>query len=314
MHASRKTVLVLALLTPGVLLFLSLDDQGGEGGGPRPYEALYKEESTGSRRNLSEAPAAARGTRGLELAEQGTRAQLPFASGQKRGSASASSGWIGDVYLRLSGNESFPDYQILKTLDLPQDQEGRQVLRTLKGQIRSFYRSQGFAQARVEASVAELNPMIVDVRIQEGRVVSYAGVEVEGANALSSQEVAAFYPASGGFVDWIRIREADLSVRQKYHDMGFAGVMISGRVLADDSSGLLRYRIRIVEGVQYRVGKVLLPGELASRFPLASGDLFRAGLLDEFAQENGLSEEQLRLDRDPAEGVVAITLVSGGGV
>ena len=106
--------------------------------------------------------------------------------------------------------------------------------------------------------------MIVDVRIQEGRVVSYAGVEVEGANALSSQEVAAFYPASGGFVDWIRIREADLSVRQKYHDMGFAGVMISGRVLADDSSGLLRYRIRIVEGVQYRVGKVLLPGELAS--------------------------------------------------
>ena len=275
--------------------------------------ARCEDESKASRRNPSEAPALAKGSNSAGDGARVERAPIPPPTGEKRGAEGASSGWIGDVYVRLSGNESFPEYQILRTFDLPQGQEPPQLTRTIRGQIRAFYRGLGFAQVRVEAALAESDPMIVDVHIREGTVLSYAGVEVAGSNVISFQEVAAFFPAPGGLVDWVRIREAILSLRQKYHDMGFAGVIISGKASVARSSGLLRYRIRIAEGVEYRVGKVSLPSELARQFPLSNRDLFRRSLLDEFAQDNGLSEEQLRLDRDPVEGMVAITLVNKGG-
>ena len=316
MLVSRESILPIALLTLVALSFLSLDNQEKTGGGPQPFEAKCEDESRVNRTNLSEAPALVKGSRGLPSAGGGSKAErapLPSSSGQKRAAEVASSGWIGDVYLRLSGNESFPDHQILNTLDLPRGQEPRALTRTIRGQIRTFYRSYGFAEARVKAAVAESDPIIVDVQVYEGRVLSYAGIEVAGASVLSSQEVTALFPEPGGFVDWVRMREASLSLRQKYHEMGFAGVIISDKVSVDRSSGLLRYRIRIVEGAEYRVGRVSLPSELESHFPLSSGELFRPSLLDEFLRENGLSEAQLQLEHNPGDGLVEITLVEAGG-
>ncbi len=157
------------------------------------------------------------------------------------------------------------------------------------------------------------DPFVVDVKIREGPVLSYAGIEVQGSNLFSPHQVAALYPKPGGPVDWAQIRDANISLRQKYHEKGFADVMISGKGTLDRSSDLLRYRIRVVEGIQYRVGEVSLPPELSSRFPLTSGELFRPSLLDEFLRENGLSEAQLQLEHDPGDGLVEITLVEAGG-
>ena len=216
--------------------------------------------------------------------------------------------------MRISGNESIPDHRILATLDLPRPYARHRLRQAIEGQIRTFYRGLGYARARVTAVMAASDPFIFDVKIREGRILVYGGLDLKGITAISHAEVTSLYPEQGGRVDWPRIRDANIALRKKYHDVGFAGVIISGKSIVEPSSGQLFYRVRVVEGVHYRVGKVSLPSELGSRFPLSSGDLFRRGQLDEFAQENGLSEEQLRLDRDPVEGVVvAITLLEVEG-
>ena len=136
---------------------------------------------------------------------------------------------------------------------------------------------------------------------------------MEGVTVLSNREIAILYPEPGGLVDWVRIRDADIALRKKYHELGFAAVIISGTATVAPSSSLLRYRVRVVEGIQYRVGEVSLPPELESCFPLSSGELFRPSLLDEFLRENGLSEAQLQLEHNPGDGLVEITLVEAGG-
>ena len=314
MPASRKSAWFLALLAPVALLLLALETRQGTVPGPYPPEAGGKPRT--GWRDLSEPGAF--GNEGRRLPSPGgelkvERPALPSASAPKRGPEIASSAWIGDVYVRVSGNESVPDHQILETLDLPEGREPRQLTRTIGGQIRTFYRSLGFARARVEAALADSDPLVLDVKIREGRVLSYGGVGVEGVTVLSNREIAALYPEPGGLVDWVRVRDADIALRKKYHELGFAAVIISGTATVAPSSSLLRYRIRVVEGIQYRVGEVSLPPELSSRFPLTSGELFRPALLDEFFRESGLSEAQLLLERNPGEGLVEITLVEREG-
>ncbi len=73
-------------------------------------------------------------------------------------------------------------------------------------------------------------------------------------------DVASLYPEPGGLLDWNRIRDANISLRQKYHDLGFAGVIISGKGTVSPSSGLLDYRVRVIEGRRQEVGSVSRSG------------------------------------------------------
>ena len=200
---------------------------------------------------------------GEERPLEGRSSTLPPMSAQKRTLDGASSGWVGDVFLRISGNESFPNHQILGTLTLPRSNDGRQLGRTIEGHIRSFYRDAGFARVRVTAALSASEPFIFDAEIREGRVLFYAGLELEGINAVPHAQVAALYPEPGGLVDWNRIRDANFALRQKYHDMGFASVIISGKGIVSPLSSQLRYRVRVVErrpsGARRPAGRPLDP-------------------------------------------------------
>ena len=154
------------------------------------------------------------------------------------------------MYLRISGNESFSAHQILGTLDLSQRQNADRLKQAIEGQIRTFYRGLGFARARVKALLGAREPFIFDIEIREGRALIYGGLALEGVNTISHREVASLYPEPGGLVDWDRIRDANILLRQKYHDLGFAGVIISGKGTVSPSSSLLRYRVRVVEGLR----------------------------------------------------------------
>ncbi len=247
MHRPSRASWVLLVLTAALVFFWA--PSFGEETNPEPQKSPAAPGGEPRTTVVSADGSKALEAEGEESPLEGKSLTLPPMSAQKRTLDGASSGWVGDVFLRISGNESFPNHQILGTLALPRSNDGRQLGRTIEGHIRSFYRDAGFARVRVTAALSASEPFILDVEIREGRVLFYAGLELEGVNAVSHAEVASLYPGPGGLVDWDRIRDANISLRQKYHDMGFAGVIVSGKGIVSPLSSQLRYRVRVVTGV-----------------------------------------------------------------
>ena len=312
MYRSRKPPSLLVLLTPAVLLVWTLDFWDGTvpGSQESPAESRVGARTLVRKTSEAEIPETGRRSSSPEGGKLERRSPIvPPSSATKHRPDTASSGWVGDVYLRISGNESFTDHQILGTLDLPQNDDARQLKQTIEGQIRTFYRDQGFARARVRAVLNGSDPFICDVEIREGRVLYYAGLELVGLSAISPREAASFYPPVGGLVDWNQFRDANISLREKYHEMGFAGVIISGKAIVAHSSSLLRYRVRVVERVQYRVGSVSIPSDLVAQFPLRSGEVFASSLLDGFVRESGVSEDRVLVAQNPRDALTQITIL-----
>ncbi len=230
---------------------------------------------------------------------------LPPRSGKKREPNGQSSS---RVDIRLSGNASFSDREILQTLELPESPHRRHLKRAIERHIRAFYRDRGFARVSLKASVSTSDPHVVDVRIQEHRVYYFGGVQVGGTEAIAAGQVASLYPSRGGPVDWRQLRLADLQLRREYRERGFLDVKVNPRSTVLPSTQVLSYRVSVIEGHQYRVGSVSIPKGLLTQFPLQSGDVFAPGLLAEFVRESGISEAGVLVARNPEQALVQITI------
>ena len=133
--------------------------------------------------------------------------------------------------------------------------------------IRAKYREEGFYFAEVNVDATELEAGRVVYRIAEGPRVRIRSVLFEGNTqiddellkvGLESQEY--FFLLAKGALDEERIDRDINKIRNQYVDEGFLEAKVSHRIEFSDGLKDARLIFMVEEGLQYRVGAVLITG------------------------------------------------------
>ncbi len=235
--------------------------------------------------------------------------RLPPRLGEKRMPRVRSLEGFNGVQIVLSGNKTFSDRKIFEAIDLPAKPASKLPKATVRANIRSFYRRQGFAQARVTISTSSQTPNLFEVEIREGERFYYGGLELRGAFSRVVRHPEHLYPPTGSIVNWTELRQADARLRQEYLERGFLEVRINPIARLESTKKKLTYRIRVEEGSQYRVGSVTVPSALAALLPMSSGDVFAPSLLDRFVRDSGVSQDRVLVERNPRDALADITVL-----
>jgi outer membrane protein assembly complex protein YaeT len=157
--------------------------------------------------------------------------------------------------------------------------------------IRSHYARRGFPDASVgPAQVRRENQsLFVDIPIEEGpqhRLVDLVFVGVDDESVLAA--LADLTLVSGGPFHSRLLEETLDEIRAAYEDAGYLSAQVSVEATSDPVSPLQSLEIRVMEGPQVRVGRIILRGNAATHsntvrrsLGMESGDIIsRRALLD----------------------------------
>lgn len=189
--------------------------------------------------------------------------------------------------LTFSGNQGIPADQLqdrIQTRPPGLLRSGRFRQDLLDQDLRvltAFYRSQGFPDVAVGPATLQFSEnrerVRVEIPIVEGPRIVVGTIAIEGARAVSSQELLAVIPISPGTV-WSeeRVRESQRRMRQGYARRGFLGPQIAAESVQRDTTMDILFGIE--EGIQSRVGRILLRGLVETRESVVRRELpFRPG-------------------------------------
>ena len=138
----------------------------------------------------------------------------------------------------------------------------RGLLRTLTGQLRDRYLTRGYRSAIASWSSSPAGPGSVDVMIDItlGSAVTIAAVTFAGnAHASRADLTKALDGTIAGATPWLddRIERAKLLVVAYYYDHGYLKVSVK---VAPPTGDHANATFAIVEGAQYRIGKLAVTG------------------------------------------------------
>jgi outer membrane protein insertion porin family len=162
--------------------------------------------------------------------------------------------------------------------------------------VAQYYRDRGYIDAEVTDVVRETrrdekgnNNLVITFRIREGRLYTFGGVVFTGNEIFSSEQLGDLvYSKVGETVNARRV-EADLQrIMGLYAENGYIFNSIIPGENRDTVTGVLSYRISIVERGRAHIERVLVQGNEKTRdqvllreIPLEPGDVFsRAKLMD----------------------------------
>lgn len=194
----------------------------------------------------------------------------------------------------------------------------------------------GFVRASVARVGGQREPpragcdrgVAVSVTLDPGIVHSWKGVEWMGNRALASADLERLIPlAIGDIADTSKIERGLAAVEDTYRRNGYFTVHLLSDAVFDDAASL-RYRIRVAEGQQYRMGSIQivgLPEDVASRvrnaWQLTEGAVFDATYPARFARDirqseraalAGISEIKTWMGQAPGKTVINVTLTFVG--
>jgi outer membrane protein insertion porin family len=145
------------------------------------------------------------------------------------------------------------------------DEEWSQDLSAIIG----FYQKEGYVRMRV-AGVDNVwdgeGGVTMVVRIEEGtryrlREIVFAGND----NFLRSELLGLMRNREGGYVDYLGLERDQETIGAKYRDSGFLEATIDGTVGFDEGKDTVVARFAIAEGPRYRLGSVVVQGNLLTR-------------------------------------------------
>jgi outer membrane protein insertion porin family len=147
--------------------------------------------------------------------------------------------------------------------------------------LTAFYRSQGFPDVAVGPATLQFSEnrerLRVEIPIVEGSRLVVGTVRIEGTRAVSPQELLAAIPLSPG-TGWSeeRVRESQRRMQQEYARRGFLGPQIVAESVQRDTTMDILFGVE--EGIQSRVGRILLRGLVETRETVVRRELpFRPG-------------------------------------
>ena len=167
--------------------------------------------------------------------------------------------------------------------------------------ILAYYEEQGFFGAKVTPDVARLSEGDVQVTflLAEGRKMGIERIEIEGNRGLTASQIKGamqtqerqFFILRGTAQRKLFDEDVDRIVAL-YADHGYVQARVeSHEILVDEARGRVTLRVKVVEGPQFRVGRIevkgnqILPVEEVRRLVrLKEGDIFDRSRLRQSAQ------------------------------
>ncbi len=188
----------------------------------------------------------------------------------------------GETYLlrevRFAGNERIPTARLDALISTGPRKKlvpgsGRlvdEVLRADLDNLRSFYALEGFSgspvgSARIEEQGTDLT---VTIPIEEGPRRRVVDVEIEGAEALSPEELLAdLVVAPGGPFHPQRLQASLDRIRSRYEAKGYDTTQVSSSLDWNDENTLVDVLFQVLEGPQARVERVIVRGNRKTHTP-----------------------------------------------
>ncbi len=183
--------------------------------------------------------------------------------------------------IRIEGNRSIPEKTLLLQMTTRKrgtfhwitgsgkydDEEWDQDLKAVVG----YYQSQGYVRMRVSGVDNQWDGsggITKVVRVEEGSRYRLRKVDFEGNASFRKEELLSLMQnREGRFVDYIALERDQEAVSAKYRNAGFLDSVIEGTLDFDEGSADVEARFRIDEGVRYRLGSVVVRGNLLTRAP-----------------------------------------------
>jgi outer membrane protein insertion porin family len=155
--------------------------------------------------------------------------------------------------------------------------------------ITQYYHDRGYIDAEVIDVIRDVqkdekgsNNMTITFRIHEGRIYRFGGVEFQGNEIFSTEQLADLvYSREGDTVNARRV-EADLQrVADLYYENGYIFNTISREEIRNTDEGLITFKIAIVERGRAHIENILVRGNKKTKtnvilreIPLEPGDVF----------------------------------------
>ncbi len=199
------------------------------------------------------------------------------------------------------------------------DEEWGQDMKSVVG----YYQSQGYVRMRVAGvdNQWDANGGITKVvRVDEGSRYRLRRIVFEGNDHFLRQELlSSMRNREGQFVDYIGLERDQEAVAVKYRNAGFLDAVVDGTIDFEKESDNVAVRFRITEGQRYRLGSVVVRGNLLTRAPavlrenpIKSGDFAGEEQLLKFQQAvyaTGLYKSvRLQRVKEPSGGVIDLVV------
>jgi outer membrane protein insertion porin family len=155
--------------------------------------------------------------------------------------------------------------------------------------ITQYYHDRGYIDAEVVDVIRDVqkdergnNNMTITFRISEGRIYRFGGVEFEGNEIFSTEQLADLvYSREGDTVNARRV-EADLQrVADLYYENGYIFNTISREEIRNTGEGLITFKITVVERGRAHIENILVRGNKKTKtnvilreISLEPGDVF----------------------------------------
>ena len=166
-------------------------------------------------------------------------------------------------------------------------------------QVRPVYLAHGYLRvefgppsARFAAPSAGSPPggVIISLPVVPGTAYAWNGVTWTGNAAFSSDVLDALVPLQTGDVaDGMKIAAAWQKVSGAYARLGYLDVELKPAAQFEDFSNRVRYAVAITEGMQYRMGNLVLTGlsivseqRIRAAWKIPTGAIFDKGMYNDF--------------------------------
>ena len=164
--------------------------------------------------------------------------------------------------------------------------------------------------AKPEATATCKNGVEITVPVDEGAIYKWNKAEWIGNAALTAQELdpllgmQAGQPANG-----VKLDQASRQIEKAYGRKGFLSVKVKSVPDFDEQAQSVVYKMNIVEGPQYRMGRFSTRGfsetetiKLKEKWGLKTGDIFDGSYADEFAKKGLLDVMRIKFLERGAQG------------
>jgi outer membrane protein insertion porin family len=147
--------------------------------------------------------------------------------------------------------------------------------------------------AQPEATATCKSGVALTIPVAEGQVYKWAGAQWTGNKAYTMQELDAVLGMQAGQpANGVKLDQAAKEIQKLYGRKGFLFVKVKSVPEFDDQALNVVYRMDVVEGLQFRMGRFITRGfsetetkQLLTHWELKTGDIFDEGYLKEFGQK-----------------------------
>jgi len=206
--------------------------------------------------------------------------------------------------IRFEGNRGIPEETLLRQMltrsrgtfhwftgsGKYSDDEWDQDMKAVIG----YYQSEGYVRMHVVGVDNQWDSrggITKIVRVDEGTRYRLREITFEGNDHfLRGELLAVMKNREGGFVDYIGLERDQEALSTKYANLGFLDAKVEGTLDFDEGKDAVVARFRITEGPRYRLGSVVVQGNVLTRAAVVSREmLIHSG---EFAGEESLLKFQ----------------------